>query len=125
MVADAAPLTHVKEYRFGSISLKTGSFTSDLILWPDRVMENWWRRTGHNLCMEDIKEILINPPARLLIGTGYHGAMSVPDDLISRLEKSGTAVSVAATPQAVSIWNSWLDEEGRDLDAAAGFHLPC
>jgi hypothetical protein len=30
--------------------------TRDLIVLPDRVVTNWWRRDGHSLAMEDLDE---------------------------------------------------------------------
>lgn len=125
MCGDAGPLTRIEEYRFGAIRLDAGTFTTDLILWPGRVRDNWWRRSGHSLCLDDLKEVMADPPSRLLVGTGYHGIMKVPADLRARLEESGTALTAVATTEAVDIWNRWLDEEGAALDAVAAFHLTC
>src|ERR1035437_2416394 len=47
--------------------------TRDLIVLPDRVLTNWWRRDGHSLVLEDLAEVLDELPERLTVGIGARG----------------------------------------------------
>ncbi|MCG2675765.1 hypothetical protein L6304_01045, partial [bacterium] len=37
-------------------------YTNDLIIYPDHIQSSWWRKEGHRLDTEDIKEILEAKP---------------------------------------------------------------
>ena len=51
--------------------------------------------------------------------------MRVPEEVRRALLKRGIEVVAIPTAEAVKVWNEWLDAEGEDLNAAAGFHLTC
>jgi hypothetical protein len=44
--------------------------TRDLIVLPNPVVSDWWRREGHSLAMEDLDEVLDELPERLVLGVG-------------------------------------------------------
>jgi hypothetical protein len=115
----------IAEYFFGCITIGSQTYTTDVIIRPGRVRDRWWRKQGHSVCLEDVEEILADPPDRLLLGQGHAGLMRVPDDVCSALEKRGIEVVAMPTAEAVKVWNEWLDAEGADLNAAAAFHLTC
>ncbi|NIQ07644.1 MAG: hypothetical protein GWO20_18580, partial [Candidatus Korarchaeota archaeon] len=53
-------------------------YTSDVIVFPDRVRDSWWRREGHRLHVEDIEgAVQEEKPEVLVVGTGYSGLMKV------------------------------------------------
>ena len=76
----------IDSYSFGSITVNGRRYTSDVIIYPDRVDSSWWRKEGHNLCMEDLREVLRYQPEVLVIGKGKPGLMSVGNDLIEQLK---------------------------------------
>ena len=39
----------VESYSFARIVVDGTQYTRDLILFPDRVEDNWWRREGHEV----------------------------------------------------------------------------
>jgi len=41
------------------------------------VFDGWWRNEGHQLCVDDISEILNEEPEAFVVGTGYEGLMKV------------------------------------------------
>ena len=47
----------IDSYQFGEIVISGKEYSSDVIIFPDRVIDNWWRETGHELCLEDITEV--------------------------------------------------------------------
>ncbi len=112
----------VEGYRFGRIVVSGKEYTSDVIIYPDRVRAGWWRKEGHYLHMEDLEEVLEFNPEVLVIGTGASGAMRVPGDLVEELERRGIKVIVERTEDACKTFNR-LAEEGKRVVAA--LHLTC
>jgi hypothetical protein len=40
-------MARLEDYRFGRVTVNGSVETRDLIVLPDRVVTNWWRREGH------------------------------------------------------------------------------
>jgi len=112
----------IDEYSFGRIVIDGKTYRQDVIVYPDRVKPNWWRREGHSLCLEDLEEVLRDPPEVLVIGTGYVGLMKVPREVREKLEEMGIQVVVEKTGKAYRTFNKLLSE-GRRVVAA--LHLTC
>ncbi|RLI30667.1 hypothetical protein DRO48_02760, partial [Candidatus Bathyarchaeota archaeon] len=45
----------IEAYGFGYIVVDGKRYTSDVIIFPDRVMDGWWRKEGHRLYVDDLK----------------------------------------------------------------------
>jgi len=112
----------VESYSFGEIIIDGSRYTSDVIIRPDGVLANWWRKEGHNLCLEDLEKALEAKPEVLVIGTGYSGLMRVPDALRRELEARGIEVIVKTTREA---WRIYNELAGRGRRVVAAFHLTC
>ena len=112
----------VEAYSFGEITIDGRRYTSDVIIRPDGVLDNWWRKEGHSLCLEDLQRALEVEPEVLVIGTGYSGLMRVPRGLVEELKARGIEVIVETTREAWRTYNR-LAEEGRRVVGA--FHLTC
>ncbi|MEM2917893.1 MAG: MTH938/NDUFAF3 family protein [Candidatus Altiarchaeota archaeon] len=113
----------IDSYKFGRIVINGKEYKKDLIILPDRIRENWFRKEGHELCLEDIPEIFENKYENftLIIGTGYNGLMQVPEDVIKRIKAKGIDVIIKTTNEAVKIFN---EKAGKEKVIAA-FHLTC
>ena len=109
-------------FRFGELEIDGHTYTRDLIILPGRVIENWWRKEGHSLCMDDLAEVPLDEIEVLVVGTGAGGAMHVPDDVRAELERHGIEVIVQRTADAVQTFER-LRAEGRRV--AGAFHLTC
>jgi hypothetical protein len=46
-------MARIDHYEFGRIVVDGRQETKDLIVLPDRVVRNWWRRDGHALVLDD------------------------------------------------------------------------
>ena len=114
-------MKQIESYSFGNMVYEGKSYTSDLIIYPDRVDPSWWRLKGHLLQPEDLKEILAENPGILIIGTGAMGVMNVPAPLKKQLEDKGIELYVEKTGKAVKIFNAAA--QGKKVIAA--FHLTC
>lgn len=109
-------------YSFGKIVVNGNEYTSDLIILPDRIYPSWWRKEGHSLCLEDLKEVFKTNVDTLVVGTGAYGRMRVPDEVTNELKKRGIDTYSAETGKAVELFNKFF-EEGRKV--AGAFHLTC
>jgi len=112
----------IDEYSFGRIVIDGKTYRQDVIVFPDRVKSDWWRKEGHSLCLEDLEEVLRDPPEVLVVGTGYVVLMRVPREVREKLEEMGIRVVVEKTGKAYRTFNKLLSE-GRRVVAA--LHLTC
>jgi hypothetical protein len=111
----------IDSYSFGSITVDGKRYTSDVIIYPERVDSSWWRREGHNLHLEDLQEVLRYRPEVLVVGQGKPGLMKVGSDVIEQLAQRGIEVRVAPTAKAVRMYNHLCAEK----KVVAALHLTC
>lgn len=107
-------------YSFGQIKLSGKKYSSDLIIYPDRIDDSWWRKEGHRLYLEDLKEVIEFKPKLLVIGTGNSGLMKVPGKVVDALNDKEIDVYIDKTPAAVKIYN-----ENNEQNIVAALHLTC
>ena len=111
----------IEHYSFGKIIIDGKSYTSDVIIYPDRVSASWWRKEGHNLDIADLTDVIKAKPDVLVVGTGYSGAMRVPQETLTHLESKGITVKVSRSSEAVELFNTL--QTGKNVVAA--LHLTC
>ena len=111
----------IESYTFGRIVVDGRSYTSDLIIYPDRVEDHWRRKSGHRLVPEDLERLLQGQAGTLVVGTGNEGLMRVPDETLDYLESAGFEVIVQRTDEACETYNR-LAEQGPVI---AALHLTC
>jgi hypothetical protein len=112
----------IDAYAFGRIVVDGREYTSDLIIYPDRIDANWWRGEGHRLTPEDLPEILRDPPEVLVVGTGHDGMMRLSPADLGRLRQAGMEVFTDRTADAVENFNRLVREHAR---VVAALHLTC
>lgn len=113
-------MPRISDYGFGHVVVDGRRETRDLIVLPDRVVRNWWRRDGHALVLDDLGEVLEDLPERLIVGTGATSQMRLDPVTLDRLRDRGIDVECHPTDRAVSRFGE-LDP-GR---TAAALHLTC
>ena len=111
----------IESYSFGRITVDGKSYRSDIILFPERTVDGWWRARGHALCEEDIRGILDYDPRLLIIGTGKFGMMKVEETLVNLIRNRGIELIVAKTPEAVERYN----EASQEKKTVAALHITC
>jgi len=111
----------IESYDFGRIVINGRKFGSDLVIFPDRVNGNWWRKEGHILSVDDIEEIVDAKPEVLVVGTGYSGLMKIHPQTERYLKSSGIELIAAKTEKACKIYN----ELSKSRRVVAAFHLTC
>jgi hypothetical protein len=112
----------IDEYSFGSITINGEEYTKDVIIFPEHVFSPWWREEGHSLSLKDLKEIIDSRPSLLIIGTGAHGIMKVPDKTIKELEKKEIEIIIEKTGEAVKLYNKRIQT---NKNVIACLHLTC
>jgi hypothetical protein len=111
----------IDDYRFGRIVVNGREYTNDVIIYPDHVESDWWRKRGHELCLEDLSTVLDFKPRTLIVGTGHYGGMKVLTETTTRLREIGCELLERETREACEIYNTRRDEDG----VVACLHLTC
>jgi hypothetical protein len=107
-------------YAFGRVRIDGREETRDVIVLPERVVRDWWRRDGHSLVLEDLEGVLDELPGRLVLGTGAHGRLRPDPATVETLRLRGVGVEALPTAEAVDRY--------AELDprmTAAALHLTC
>jgi|Deesub1362A_J573_1020465.scaffolds.fasta_scaffold16956_1 hypothetical protein len=113
----------VDYYEFGRIVVDGESFTSDVIISADGIVNTrWWRVEGHRVCKDDVRDILDSSPEIVVFGTGYHGLVKVDREVENFLESKGIEVEKFVSREAVKRFNE-LVKEGKRVVLAV--HLTC
>ena len=112
----------VDNYAFGSMTVDGKVHNQDLIVFPDTIKPNWWRKEGHSLMEEDIKEIIDYKPDVLIIGKGAYGVMAIPESTRKLLKSNNIELIDRNTPEAYKVFNQYV-EKGKK--AVGAFHLTC
>jgi len=112
----------IESYSFGRIAIGGRAYSSDVIIYPDRVDAAWWRKEGHCLEPGDLAEALKARPDVLVVGTGYFGMMAVPDHTLDQIRAAGIDLRVERTGKAVDLFNTM---QTGSLRVIAALHLTC
>ena len=113
-------MARLQNYSFGRLTVDGTDETRDVIVLPERVVRNWWRREGHALVLDDLDAVLDELPARLIVGTGAQGQMKPEPATLAKLRERGVEVEVLTTDEAVCRYESLNPAE-----TAAALHLTC
>lgn len=111
----------IDSYQFGSIVVSGKRYTSDVIIFPDRVRDDWQRKTGHQLCLEDIAEVIAENPEVLVVGTGASGIMRVLPEVYGGVDARNIRLIVEATGKACQTYNELCHSQ----KVVAALHLTC
>lgn len=113
-------MPRIEGYRFGRVLVDGEEHTRDVIVLPHRVVGGWWRRAGHALVLEDLKDVVDELPERLVVGTGAYGRMRPDPRALELLRERKIVVESLPTGEAVRRYGE-LDP----ARTAAALHLTC
>jgi hypothetical protein len=112
----------IDDYSFGSITINGKNYSRDIIIYPDgRIQDSWWRKSGHSLCRDDIKELIESEPDIIIAGTGSPGLMKPDSRLEEYLSNNNIEFKALPTKGAALLYNRLSKEKS----AGACFHLTC
>jgi hypothetical protein len=113
----------IEGYTFGRVTVDGVGHTRDLIVLPERVVGDWWRRDGHSLVLSDLDEVVAQLPERLIVGCGAHGRLEPDPAVADELAERGVEMEALPTAEAVERYGELA---GRNPAAvAAALHLTC
>ena len=111
----------IESYDFGKVVIDDRIYTSDVIVFPDRVRDNWWREEGHKISIEDLEEIFKEGPEVLVVGTGYSGLVEIPKKTADFVRSNGIRLIAEPTKRATEVYN----ELSKSKRVVAALHLTC
>lgn len=113
---------HIDSYSYGKIKIDGKIYNKDLIIFPERVRPDWWRKEGHSLAREDLNEIINYKPEVLVVGKGDSGLMEIPILTQKILEEIKIKLLAADSHKAMRIFNEQVKIGEKVVGA---FHLTC
>ena len=111
----------IDSYQFGFIVVNGKKYASDVIIFPDRVRDNWRRKISHQLCLDDIAEVITENPELLVVGTGASGLMKVLPEVRNGVGAQNIKLIVEATSEACNTYNQLCHSQ----KVVAALHLTC
>jgi hypothetical protein len=111
----------IDSYEFGRIVVDGKTFTSDVIIYPERVKSDWWRKEGHELGNDDLEDVLQQKPEVIVVGTGSPGMMKVLPETEKLILSKGIELMAQPTNQACGTYNRLSSHK----KVIAMLHLTC
>ena len=110
----------IESFSFGQIIIDGKTYYSDVVIYPDHIQGEWWRKEGHSLTVEDVDKLLAIKPGILMIGTG-HGGLKVPIETEDHIKSMGIKLIIQETKKICEK----LDELSKSNKVIAALHLSC
>lgn len=112
----------IDSYSFGNIVIDGRRFNSDCIVSQSCVNGDWWRKRGHELSVEDIREVIEKEkPESIVVGKGKYGLMKILKETEEFLNGLGIEIHSGNTDEAVKTYN----DISADKKVIGFFHLTC
>jgi hypothetical protein len=111
----------IDSYDFGLIIINGKRYNSDLMIFSDKVKAGWWRKEGHRLQVEDLRDVLEVKPEVLVVGTGYSGLIRIPPETRKYVESEGIEFIAQRTAKACETFNRLV----KSRKVVAALHLTC
>lgn len=112
----------IDSYSYGKISVDGVKYSRDIVILPDRVKTDWFRRKAHELAVKDITEILQDKPDLFVVGIGMENHLKILGETQKWLEEQTISYVASRTDEAVENFNKSLKEGKRVVGA---FHIFC
>jgi len=111
----------IEEYSFGKIKIDGKEYNHDVIIFSDHVQGEWWRKEGHELCLDDMKTILDKDFDVFIMGNGHDGVLKVLPEVHDKMKELGKEFIVGKTGDVIKKCNT-LSKEKKVI---CGLHLTC
>ena len=116
----------IKATAFGSITIAGQKIEHDVILRLDGSIKKRKKKlskriygTSHTISLDEVKHVYEEGAELLVIGTGQYGLAHLSEEAQSYLGKHNCRTELAATPEAIRIWNKAKGQ------AIGLFHVTC
>lgn len=111
----------IDTYTFGNIMIDGKTYTSDVIIYPNRLSSSWWRKVGHELSVDDLEDVLDQKPDVIVVGMGDPGLMQVLPETEKLIKSRGIKLVVQPTKEACKTYNQQFPSQR----VIAMLHLTC
>jgi hypothetical protein len=112
----------IEKYSFGTLVINGKTYTDDLIILPDgKILKPWWRKQGHKLIQDDLRDLIDSSPEVIVAGTGVSGNMTPENNLVKDLSRLAIELIAEPNDKAMEIYNKM----GPEKRVGACFHLTC
>jgi hypothetical protein len=117
---------------FGSITIDGREIENDVVLKLDGSVKKRKKKlskrvygTSHTISLDEAKHVYEEGAELLIVGTGQYDLVRLSEEAQAYLEKRHCRTKLAATPDAIRLWNKAEGVEG-DLPRVIGlFHVTC
>jgi len=114
-------LMRIERFRFGEITIGGERYTDDVLVFANRVKRRWWRKEGHLLQLEDLREALVAEPEVLIVGTGSQECMKISPEVVTYTRDAGVELLHFDTRRACQTFNQLFGKRR----IVAALHLTC
>jgi hypothetical protein len=111
----------IDSYEFGVIVINGRRYSSDVIIYPDRIKDDWWRKEGHQLCIDDLEDVIEENPDVIVVGKGNPGLMRVLPETEEYIKSKGIKFIIQSTKEACKTYNQLSSSQ----KVIALLHLTC
>ncbi|MCF7858153.1 MAG: MTH938/NDUFAF3 family protein [Candidatus Cloacimonetes bacterium] len=111
----------INSYSFGKIIIDDMIYNSDIIIFPDHIQQNWRRKKGHLLQVEDLEAILKIDSNTIIVGTGAYGLMKIHQEVLEEFKNRNINFVANKTGKAVEMYNKMYSHN----NVSACLHLTC
>jgi hypothetical protein len=112
----------IDHFAFGSITVDGITYMNDIKIIRGKVIATWWRKSGHQVTIDDIQDIIDANPDIFVLGKGKPGLMKSTPSLCEFLKEYEIELIEEKTSKAIKTFNR-LFKLGKNV--CAGFHLTC
>lgn len=116
----------IESTHFGSITIEGSVFEHDVILRLSGKVKKRKKKlskrvhgTSHTISLAEARHVYQKGAARLIVGAGQHGTVTLSDEAADYFKRKGCSVELEPTPIAVRSWN---EAKGAVLGL---FHVTC
>ncbi len=117
---------------FGSITIDGQRFKKDVIIRLDGSVKKRKKKlskriygTSHTVSLDEAKHVYQEGAELLIIGTGQYDLVRLSEEAQAYLEKHNCRTELAATPDAIAVWNEAAGVEGDRPRVIGLFHVTC
>ena len=111
---------------FGSVTIDGRKIENDVILRLDGAVKKRKKKlskriygTSHTISLDEARHVYEEGAELLIIGTGQYDLVRLSDEARSYLAKHNCHTKLAATPEAIGVWN---EVKGKVIGL---FHVTC
>ena len=113
-------MVRIDSTSFGDVIVDGKTYYSDVTVWWNGKVD--FRDKMHVFGMKEFLRIVEKKPEAVVLGTGQHGVVQVPDEVMEAADKHKIDLFIETSPKAIKIFNSFITEGKK---AVAVIHSTC